>query len=179
MNFCEKLLRSAYGRHFYKMITGVEVPREMWCSINEVLVIDKGIVEPSMKDIEQIFFCYDYLQLGLHIGKSDRINRFTEELATPLKNVVADEELPFGKSFSEVVFRVIIAIAESDKMILSVSEIRDLALRPTSQFLQDEGAIGRSTREIKMKQVAFIAAFVLTVTGICTIVSTKNFSTQH
>ena len=161
------------------MITGVEVPREKWCSINEVLVIDKGIVEASMKDIEQTFFCYDFLQRGLHFGISGGISRFTEELSTPLKNVVADGEFPFGKSFSEAVFRVIIVIAESDKMMLTVSEIRDLALRPTSQFLQDDGGICRSTREIKMKQVAFIAAFVLNVTGIGTIVSTKNFSTQQ
>ena len=46
--------------------------------------------------------------------------------------MVSEEREPFGRSLSEAVFRIIIAIAESEKMVFTVSEIKGIALRPKS-----------------------------------------------
>ena len=93
--------------------------------------------------------------------------------------MVSEEREPFGRSLSEVVFRIIIAIAESEKMVFTVSEIKGLALRPTVEFMQVKGGISKTVRDIRMKQASFIAAFIMALNGVITIVSTKKFSTQH
>ena len=67
INAGEKFLRSTYGRPLYKMMTGKEVPKEMWCDIDDILVIDKGIVDACMKDIQHTFSCYERLQKSLHV----------------------------------------------------------------------------------------------------------------
>ena len=92
---------------------------------------------------------------------------------------MSEEEQPFGRKFSEVVMRVIISIAEANSMEHSVSQIKEIALRPVSQFLQKHGGNDRTIREMQMKQAGFVAALVLVHSGLATIVSTKNFSTQH
>ena len=59
MNACEKLLRSAYGRPMYTMITEKKVPTELWCDIDDMLIIGKGIIEACVKDIGHTFCCYE------------------------------------------------------------------------------------------------------------------------
>ena len=52
MNVFEKVLCSPYGRPWYKMITGKEVPRALWCDIFDILVVEKGVLEATSKDIK-------------------------------------------------------------------------------------------------------------------------------
>ena len=52
MNSFEKLLCSPYGRPWYKIITGKEVPKESWSDIFEMLVVRRGILEAGAKDVQ-------------------------------------------------------------------------------------------------------------------------------
>ena len=113
------------------------------------------------------------------MNNSKNISRFTEQLSTPAKKLLSEEEEPFGRNFSEVAMRIILSIAESNLMEQSVSQIKEIALRPVCQFLQKHGGKDRTIREMQMKQAAFVGALVLVLSGLATIVSTKNFSTQH
>ena len=158
MNFCEKLLRSAYGRPFYKMITGVEIQRKLWADIHEVLVIDKGIVEASCKDIEHTFCCYEYLQKEIHPLEGNNISRFTQVLSSPAQKLVSEEAMPFARSFSQVVIRVINAICESGMMVFSVAQIKQISLRPSTQFFQNFGNISKTVLDFRVRQSAFVAA---------------------
>ena len=180
MNVGKKVPRSAYGRPLYKMITGKDVPKELWCDIDDVLMIDKGIVEASMKDIEHTFCCYEHLQKEIHVGVSKGISRFTEDLSSPAKKIISDGTKPFGKSITEVVIRVINCIADSKRMTWTVAEVVDLAIRPCSQFMQDKsGNIKQSVRDNRMRQAAIVSALMLANKGLVTIISTKRFSTQN
>ena len=134
-----------------------------------------------MKDIELSNTCYEFLQKELHSGKGGHISRFTEHLSTPAKKLISEENQPFGKNISEAVMRVVISIAECNSMELSGAQIKEMAIRPVSQFLQNRGGGGnvRTIRTMQMKQAAFLAALIMSVNGFATIVSTKNFSTQH
>jgi len=161
MNFGEKLIRSPYGRPYFKMITGLDVPRDMWTDINEALVIDKGVVEASIKDIEHTFCCYEYLQKELHTSTEAKISRFTEVLSSPAQKLVSEEAGTLGRCFSQVVIRVMNAISESNSMVLSVSQIKELSLRPSTQFFQKLGSITKTIREIRMKQAGFVAAYLM------------------
>ena len=100
MNFGEKLIRSAYGRPFFKIVTGSEIPEKDQTDLNNVLVVNVGIVEACFNDIEYTFCCYEYLQRQLHIGTGTNIiSRFAEKLSTPARKLVAEKEVPFGKYF--------------------------------------------------------------------------------
>ena len=112
MNFGENLIRSAYGRPFFKMVTGSEIPDKDLTDLNDVLVVNVGIVEACFKDIEYTFCCYEYLPRHLRIGTGTNIiSRFAEQLSTPARKLVAEEEIPSGKYFSRAVIRVINSIA--------------------------------------------------------------------
>ena len=111
-----------------------------------MLVIDKGIVEACMKDIEETFYSYEYLQREIHDPSPKRISRFTERLSSPAKRLVSEVELPFARCFSQAVIRVIISIAESSDMILSVSQIKQMSIRPCTQFFQSDGNITRTIK---------------------------------
>ena len=124
-------------------------------------MIDKGIVEACMKDIEHTFCCYEYLQRELHISSGSSISRFTELLSTPARRLVSDEDLPFARNFSQVVIRVINSIAESSLMVLPVSKIKEMVIRPSTQFFQTVGNIEKSVREIRMKQAGFVSACIM------------------
>ena len=182
MNFAEKLLRSAYGRPFFQMITGKPVPKELHCDIHEVLVVDKGIVQACIKDIQHAFSYFEILQKELHVptSHSDNSSRFMENISNQAKALVAAEPSEFGQCFSQVVIRVINSIAESKHMIITGAQIREMAMRPSSQFFQDnEGRIKRSMRDNRMRQAAIVAALIMAKRGVVTIVSTQNFSTQN
>ena len=180
MNFGEKLLRSAYGRPFFEMITGMRVPTNLYCDVHDVLVIDKGIVDASIKDIQHTFCCYEVLQKELHQFENKNLNTFTDKLSTEAQKLVEQEQHKFGRCFSEVVIRVINSIAESKAMRLTVAQIREMAMRPASQFFQNKGGkIKKSVRENRMRQAAIAAALLMVNRGVATIVSTLNFSTQN
>ena len=105
---------------------------KLWTDINETLVIDKGIVEASMKDIEHTFCCYEFLQKQLHVSAGAKIRRFTELLSSPAQKLVSEDAGPFGRCFAQVVIRVMIGIAESSAMVLSVSQVKSQYWQPGS-----------------------------------------------
>ena len=115
----------------------------------------------SINDIQHKLCCYEHLQKELHISNGTRINRFTELLSSPAQKLVSEEEGPFGRCFSQVVIRVMIAIAESDAMVLPVSQIKEMSLRPSTQFFQTLGKINKTILEIRMRQSAFVAAYLI------------------
>ena len=54
-----------------------------------------------------------------------------------------------------------------------------MAIRPCAQFFQEDGNIKRSVSENRMRQAAMVAALVMAVHGVASIISTQNFSTQN
>lgn len=129
--------------------------------IHDVLVIDKGVVEASCKDIEHTFCCFEYLQNQMHNSEGNDITRFTEVLSSPAQKLVSEEKMPFGRCFSQVVIRMINAICESGAMVLSVAQIKQISLRPSTQFFQSLGNISKTVRDFRMRQSAFVAAYLM------------------
>ena len=83
-------------------------------------------MEACIKDIEHTFFSYEYLQKEVHLASGKSISRFTEELSSPTKKLVSEVETPFARYFSQAVVRVVMSIAESNAMILSVAQIKEI-----------------------------------------------------
>ena len=48
----EKLMCSAYGRPWVKLILGYDIPRDMWTDIFDCLVIEKRFIEAAVEDIK-------------------------------------------------------------------------------------------------------------------------------
>lgn len=179
MNTAEKILRSPYGRPWYRMITGKSVPEELHCSIYECLVIDKGIIEACAADIQHDLYAYEFLIKGMQLQPSDGSCNLNV-LSSPLREKIMNESNNLGRNINESVYSIINDICLSSKMNFSSQELKEITERHVSLFFQDgSGIIKRRLLNLRIKQCALIAAVLISRLGIGSVISSGNFNVQR
>ena len=122
---------------------------------------------------------YDYLHKGLNFTSDKKVARFSETFSSGAESIIHDENDEFGKRLTKAMIVLTNEICASSKIILTLTELRDLAIRPCSLYFQEKNKITQKVLNYRMRQICFITVIASQQKGIGSVISTTNFHSQR
>ena len=122
---------------------------------------------------------YEYLQKGLQLTSAKKIVRFSYRFTEDAEKIIEDESSEFGRRLTQAMIVLVNEICATPKVSLTLSELRDLAIRPCSLYFQEKRKISAKVLNFRMRQLCLVAVICAQQKGIGTVISTRNFHSQR